>query len=356
MAPLILALKKTPVFEVSVCATGQHKEMIDPIFSFFEIVPDVDFALMGKSSGILQFVSLLSDKMDSYLEEFKPDIVLAQGDTTTVLVAALAAYYKKIPFGHVEAGLRTGDKYAPWPEEGNRRMVSAITDFHFAPTALSRDNLLKENISDANIYITGNTVVDALLLSKHKIEQSVISIPNLDVSFGNRKMVLVTGHRRENIGEAFDNIFAAIAHVAEMYPDVLFVFPVHLNPAVRNQVYTHLHNKNLSNVHLIEPLGYPEFVYLMQKSHFIITDSGGIQEEAPSLNKPVLVTRNTTERPEGVKAGAVKLIGTAKEEVIRHCVKLIENNVLYSEMASSKNPYGDGTASEKITEILHQKL
>ena len=356
MAPLIHMLKQDSEYEVYVCSTGQHKEMVDEIFKFFEIEPNVDFQLMGKTKNILDLSSKLIGKFDTYLDEVKPDLVLAQGDTTSVFVAAVAAYYKRIKFGHVEAGLRTYNKYSPWPEEGNRKMVSPVTDFHFAPTLRSKLNLINEGIPLEDIFVTGNTVIDALLMTLDIIGDSE---PRID--FGQdieqyEKIILITGHRRENIGIGFDNIFSAIEQLARAYPKVAFIFPVHLNPEVRSQVDSLLRTKELQNLMLISPLSYPEFVWLMKKSYFIITDSGGVQEEAPTLGKPVLVTRDTTERPEGVDAGVVKIVGAKKENIVQEAVLLLEDEYEYNKIAQIKNPYGDGTATKIICDTIKLHL
>lgn len=356
MAPVVKKFQEDGSFEVSICVTGQHTDMVNDILTFFDIVPDVLFHLTDQVDGLSDLLSQLMRKMDEYLLEFKPDIVVAQGDTTSVLAAALSAYYHRIPFGHVEAGLRTGNKYAPWPEEGNRSMISSIATFHFAPTELNRSNLLAENICADTIHVTGNTVVDSLHNAIAKIDNETIKIPSLDISLENKKMILITGHRRENIGKSFDNIFSAIAQMVLKYPDATFIYPVHMNPQVRAQVDMHLRSAHYPNLYLIEPVGYPEFVYLMKKAHFIVTDSGGIQEEAPTLGTPVLVTRENTERPEGVTAGVVKLVGTKKESIINACVELLEDKVIYDKMISVNNPYGDGLSSDRIVEILKTRL
>jgi len=356
LAPLINTFKGSTDFKVTVCTTGQHKDMVDPILSFFDIVPDIAFSIDNSSGSVINFLSNLNICLDSYLEEIRPDLVMAQGDTTTVFAAALASYYKKIPFAHVEAGLRTENIYSPWPEEGHRRMISPIAAYNFAPTEWSRQNLLRENIQDKNIYVTGNTVVDALLLAIEKIKENDIKIDKISDDLKTKKMVLITNHRRENFGDNFDNIFSAIAYLVKKYPQIIFVLPMHLNPNVREQVFKHLDASSNSNLYLIEPQDYPEFVYLMKNAFFIITDSGGVQEEAPSLGVPVLVTRDNTERPEGVEAGVVQLIGTKKDDIISSCINLIENSEEYKKMAMATNPYGDGTASENIYNILMEKL
>lgn len=356
LAPLIKKIQRDTFFDLSVCVTGQHASMVSDILTFFDIVPDVNFQLMHQVSGLCDLLSQLMHEMDGYLAEFKPDVVVAQGDTTTVLAAALSAYYRHIPFGHVEAGLRTNNKNAPWPEEGNRSMISSISTYHFAPTQLNRSNLLAENICSDDIHVTGNTVVDSLHDAIAKIDSKNIKIPGLDISLENKKIVLITGHRRENIGESFDNIFSAIADMVIKYPDTIFIYPVHMNPQVRAQVDMHLRSAHYPNLFLIEPVGYQEFVYLMKIAYFIVTDSGGIQEEAPTLGTPVLVTRENTERPEGVTAGVVKLVGTNKESIINACVELFEQPEVYNKMISIHNPYGDGQSSDRIVDILKKHL
>ncbi len=355
MAPLILALRDSN-YEVSVCSTGQHAQMVNPVLNFFDIRTDIDFQLMDRANNILDLMSLVTKKMDCYLDEFCPSLVLSQGDTTSALACGIASYYKKIPFGHIEAGLRTGDKYSPWPEEGNRRMLSTIATYHFAPTQRSRENLLKEGVPNEDIYVTGNTVIDALYIASSKLDRETIIVPGFCIGTENQKIILITGHRRENFGKKFDAIFGGIAELAKKFPDVQFVFPVHLNPLVRAQVASHLRPLKLNNLFLIEPVGYPEFVYLMEKAYFILTDSGGIQEEAPALGKPVLVMRDVTERPEGIEAGVVKLIGTLREQIIANCSELLLNEEAYNKMATAKNPYGNGTASKQIVQIIQKNI
>lgn len=354
LAPVIQQLKTDNNFEIVICSTGQHREMLDGVLDFFDIKTDIDFSLMKKSSGILDLSSQIMINMNQYLDSESPDLVIAQGDTTTAFMMALAAYYKKIPFAHVEAGLRTNNLYSPWPEEGNRRMTSAITSIHFAPTLESKKNLLNEGISGDTIFITGNTVIDALLYSADKVS---FQTTRLDFLNTNKKIVLITGHRRENLGSNFTNIFGAIKELTELYPEVQFVFPMHPSPAVRNEIGLIFDSSALpENIFLIEPLEYPDFVSLMKQSTLIITDSGGIQEEAPSLNKPVLVTRDTTERPEGVLAGAVKLVGVKKKAIVEMTSNLLTDETAYNEMAKSINPYGDGTAAKQIHEVLKNIL
>ena len=356
MAPVISALNENPLIDAKVCVTAQHREMLDQVLTLFEIHPDYDLNLMSPGQTLASLTQKILENLTPILLEFSPDIVLVHGDTTTTFISALCAFYQQIPIGHVEAGLRTGNLYSPWPEEGNRKLTGAIANLHFAPTENSRANLLRENIDDSQIKITGNTVIDSLLDIVKRLENNRELLEKVQSSFSNilleRKIVLITGHRRENFGEGFRQICNALTHLSEKYPYVEFVFPVHLNPKVREPVLKLLSNRE--NIKLIEPLEYLPFVYLMSKSHLILTDSGGIQEEAPSLGKPVLVMRNTTERPEAVEAGTVIMVGTEKKAIIHHVSELLENEDLYKKMSVAHNPYGDGTASQKIVdEILN---
>ena len=311
LAPVILALKANPQFECHVCVTAQHREMLDQVLDVFEIKPDVDLNLMQPNQTLAGLTAKAITAIDAYLTDYKPDMVIVQGDTTTVFCAALCAFYHKIPVGHVEAGLRTGNKYSPFPEEANRVLATHLSTLHFAPTAKSKDNLIKEGIAPDKIFITGNTVIDALYLVLDKIKANPPAIPELpeDLIKSNRPLVLITGHRRENFGEGFQNICQAIAHLADNYPQTDFVYPVHLNPNVRKPVFDLLSKHK--NIYLIEPVSYLPFVALMNRATIILTDSGGIQEEAPSLGKPVLVMRETTERPETVDAGTCSLFRLA---------------------------------------------
>lgn len=366
MAPLVKELQSQPeVFETVVAVTGQHREMLDQVLRIFEIVPNYDLAIMKAGQDLYDITARVLTGMRDILKEVKPDIVLVHGDTTTSTATALAAFYQQIPVGHIEAGLRTHDIYSPWPEEMNRQITGRITTFHFAPTPLSKCNLLKEGIKEDSIFVTGNTVIDALqqvtmkisatpesesdilkTLAGQKIEKSLI-----DSWSKERRLVLITGHRRENFGEGFLNICHAIKQLADQYPDVDFVYPVHLNPNVLKPVNEILGkgNDGLRNVHLIEPLDYLPFVYMMGKSYLVLTDSGGIQEEAPGLGKPVLVMRDTTERPEAVEAGTVLLVGTDKTSIIRETARLLDDRQHYSSMAQASNPYGDGQACKRIS-------
>lgn len=363
MAPLVHELKKHPeCFVTKVCVTGQHREMLDQVLNLFEIVPDYDLNIMKPNQDLYDITSRILVGMREVLNEVQPDVVLVHGDTTTSTAAALAAFYKQIPVGHVEAGLRTGNIYSPWPEEMNRLMTGRIAIYHFSPTPLSRQNLLKENVSEKQIVVTGNTVIDALhwvtakLSSDTELQdtlQKELQGLGYDVTRlnGKRKLVLITGHRRENFGEGFLNICHSIKNLAEKYSNVDFVYPMHLNPNVRKPVLEIL-SKGESNVFLIEPLQYLPFVYMMEKSYLILTDSGGVQEEAPGLGKPVLVMRDTTERPEAVEAGTVILVGTDQKRIEDGVTLLLENEDLYNKMSQARNPYGDGHACERIVEFL----
>jgi UDP-N-acetylglucosamine 2-epimerase (non-hydrolysing) len=354
MAPVVQALADDPRFEARVCVTAQHREMLDQVLDLFEISPDYDLNLMKAGQTLNEVTARILIELKPVLEEFKPDLVLVHGDTATTFAASLSAYYEKIPVGHVEAGLRTGDIYSPWPEEANRKLTGALATYHFAPTETSKQNLLAENINPSNIFVTGNTVIDALLKVVEKIENSLelqkelkINYPFLDEK---KDLVVITGHRRENFGQGFENICQSIAEVAKEKPDTQFVYPVHLNPSVREPVNRLL--TGLDNVHLIEPLEYLPFVNLMRLSTVILTDSGGIQEEAPSLGKPVLVMRDTTERPEAVNAGTVKLVGTNKDSIVAALLELLKKEKVFQKMSRAHNPYGDGDACINIIDVL----
>jgi len=355
LAPLIHELKSRSV-SLSVCKTGQHTDMVDSVFNVFDIKADVDFSIMGQTENLNDTIALLLQKFQAYFIEFKPDIVFVQGDTASVFAGALAAFNLHIEVAHVEAGLRTGNIASPWPEEGFRSMVSPVTRYHFAPTVQSAENLRQAGVPDKNIFVTGNTVIDALHIAQNIIEQegTVLELPEEVLTSKNTKKVLITGHRRENFGEGLNNLCKAIARLAERYGDIDFIFPVHLNPVVQRQVKMFFVEKDITNVLLIEPQPYLEFIWLMKNSLLIITDSGGIQEEAPGLGKPVLVTRDTTERPEGIAAGTVKLVGTSESSLFEAVCGLLDNEETYRTMAMAKNPYGDGRASQRIVEeILH---
>lgn len=357
MAPLALQLKQQEdCFETKVCVTGQHRQMLDQVLELFNLSPDFDLNLMKPGQTLSDITSGVLKGLEQVFTDWMPDVVLVHGDTATTFAASLAAYYHKISVGHVEAGLRTGDIYSPWPEEANRKLTGALTTYHFAPTQSSYNNLIKENISPENITITGNTVIDALLTVKEKVETDQAVIAQFEQQFNfldpNKKLILVTGHRRENFGQGFLNICSALANIAKQHPEVQIVYPVHLNPNVQKPVNELL--SDISNIHLITPQDYLPFVYLMNRSYLILTDSGGIQEEAPSLGKPVLVMRDTTERPEAVEAGTVKLVGTDAALIQQSVIELLENTDLYQTMAAAHNPYGDGTASQQIIRALNK--
>lgn len=353
MAPLVRAFQKeNNFFETKVCVTAQHRQMLDQVLNFFEIQPDFDLNLMKPNQNLYTITADIIVGLKSVLEDFKPDFVFVHGDTTTTMAASIAGFYSGAKVCHIEAGLRTFDKHSPFPEEINRQVTGRIADLHFAPTETSKENLLKENILEKNILVTGNTVIDALLESANRVEsiedEEISKLKNLvDTS---KKLILVTGHRRENHGEGFVNICKALKEIAENNADVQLIYPVHLNPNVQKPVYEIL--SNVDNIHLIEPLSYPAFVWLMKYSYLIITDSGGVQEEAPSLGKPVLVMRDTTERPEAVEAGTVILVGTDTQKIIKECEELLKNTEKYQKMSELHNPYGDGKACERVVEFL----
>lgn len=354
MAPLAQALRDHPDINARVCVTAQHRQMLDQVLALFEIKPDYDLDIMRPGQNLYDVTANILTRIQAVLEDFAPDYVLVHGDTSTTLSASLAAFYAKVPVGHVEAGLRTHDIWSPWPEEANRQMTSVLASLHFAPTEQSAANLHAEGVPAERVFVTGNTVIDALAKAKHQIE----SDPALNRELAGRfpfmsegtRMVLITGHRRENFGLGFENICHAIADLARRNTDVLFVYPVHLNPNVREPVQRIL--TDVSNVHLIEPLEYQPFVWLMVHSTLILTDSGGIQEEAPSIGKPVLVMRENTERPEAVEAGTVKMVGTETRDIVQGVQTLLDDEVQYNKMAFAHNPYGDGTASKQIVDIL----
>ena len=356
MALLIKEFQKYAEFEVKVCVTAQHRQMLDQVLEFFEIKPDFDLNLMKQGQDLYDITSGVLLGMRDVFSKYSPDIVFVHGDTTTTYAVSLAAYYQKIDVAHVEAGLRTRNIYSPFPEEINRQMTGLIAKYHFAPTADARDNLLKEGKDPKNIIVSGNTVIDALLWTIDKIENNellknkILSFINSKYKLSDRKFILVTGHRRENFGEGFVNICEALREIALKNENIDIVYPVHLNPNVRKPVGEIL--SGISNIFLIDPLEYDSFVYLMSKSYMIVTDSGGIQEEAPSLCKPVLVIRETTERPEGIRAGCVKLIGTKRENIIKEVQILLNLKDEYDKMSKSASPYGDGKACKKILEFL----
>ncbi len=359
MAPVIKALQQAEDFEPVVISTGQHREMLDQVVEIFDLQVDEDLAVMLPNQTLATLTARLMEKIDATLQSYQPDMALVQGDTTTVLTAALACFYRRIPLGHVEAGLRTGNLQSPFPEEANRRLAGVLANLHFAPTRVSRDNLLAEHVDPASVVVTGNTVIDALLLElshqnsedgaiRRQIDGSLSQwLPN---DWRQRPYVLVTGHRRENFGEGFLQICQALSTLARRFPDHRFIYPVHLNPNVQQPVNEIL--SGIDNVLLIPPQGYRNFVALMAGARMILTDSGGVQEEAPSLGKPVLVMRDTTERPEGVDAGTVKLVGASTERIVEETTRLLTDEQAYSEMANARNPYGDGTAAQQIVSAI----
>ena len=354
MAPLVHALSADERFEAKCCVTAQHREMLDQVLELFEIKPDYDLDLMRAGQSLNDVTARILLELKPVLQEFKPDVVLVHGDTATTFAASLAAYYEQIAVGHVEAGLRTGNIYSPWPEEANRKLTGALTQYHFAPTETSQNNLLRENFGKENISVTGNTVIDALLMIKEKIDHDEALQHSLSEQFPflheDKKLVLVTGHRRESFGGGFERICEALAFTAQKHPEAQIVYPMHLNPNVREPVNRIL--AGINNVHLIEPQQYLPFIYLMNRSHIILTDSGGIQEEAPSLGKPVLVMRDTTERPEAVEAGTVKLVGTNVDRIVTGLTTLLQDEQAYKEMSFAHNPYGDGKACQRILDVL----
>lgn len=366
MAPLVKEFEKHPEeFKTIVCVTGQHRQMLDQVLDLFEITPDYDLNIMKQGQDLYDVTARVLTGMRDVLKEAQPDVVLVHGDTTTSTAAALAAFYQQIPVGHVEAGLRTHNIYSPWPEEMNRQITGRIATYDFAPTPLSRDNLLREDVSDEKITVTGNTVIDALYMVVDKIKndsqldtelKDLLKSSGYDVDRlnGGKKLVLITGHRRENFGDGFISMCKAIKSLTEKYPDVDFVYPMHLNPNVRKPIHEVFGEdlSGLGNMFFIEPLEYLSFVYLMEKSNIVLTDSGGIQEEAPGLGKPVLVMRDTTERPEALSAGTVKLVGTDYNKIVNEVSSLLDDEKHYDEMSKAVNPYGDGLACSRIVETL----
>ena len=367
MAPLVLELQQHMKFQTIVCVTGQHKEMLHQVLDIFSITPHYDLGIMKPNQDLFSITSDVLLGMKTILKKECPDIVLVHGDTTTSTSAALASFYLQIPVGHVEAGLRTHNIYSPWPEEMNRQLTGRIASYHFAPTPLSRKNLLKENVDDSKIIVTGNTVIDALHMVVDRMkcdtalsdeQKAVLLHAGYDTSRldNGRRLVLITGHRRENFGEGFIQMCTAIKDLTHKYPDVDFVYPMHLNPNVRKPIHEVFGENldHLGNMFFIEPLQYLEFIYLMEKSFIVLTDSGGIQEEAPGLGKPVLVMRNTTERPEALTAGTVKLVGTDYQKIMSEISTLLDNSVAYEKMSKAVNPYGDGLASKRIVDFLNK--
>ena len=355
MLPVYMELKKSEHFDVKIVVTAQHREMLDQVNDFFDITPDIDLNLMKPNQSLHELTSNVLLALQRVFIDEKPDLVLVHGDTTTTMTATLAAFYLKIKVGHVEAGLRTHNIFSPFPEEINRQVTGLICDYHFSPTTKSKENLIREGKQDDRILVTGNTVIDALLWSIEKIKKMDKTYPVEDVisKYPDRRIILVTGHRRENFGDGFLNICESLKYIAEHAP-VHIIYPVHFNPNVKETVHGIL--KDIDNISLIEPLDYEQFLYLMDKSYLILTDSGGVQEEAPSLGKPVLVMRDTTERPEAVEHGTVTLVGTDKEKIIRETVSLLEDEAKYLKMSEAHNPYGDGLASERIRQFLEHKL
>jgi len=357
MAPIIKALKNDPIFDLRVCVTAQHREMLDQVLDLFEINPDYDLNIMKKNQNLGNITSTVLTGLQSILEEYRPDRVLVHGDTTTTLSASLASYYNKIPVGHVEAGLRTGNIYSPWPEEVNRKITGDISDMHFAPTENAFENLVSEGKDPDNIFVTGNSVIDALYDVVEKINNDKTIQQHLDSKFEfldiNKPLILVTGHRRENFGKGIENICKALKKISKQR-EVQIVYPVHLNPNVQEVVNTAL--SGIKNIFLIEPLDYLPFVYLMNRSKIILTDSGGIQEEAPSLGKPVFVLRDTTERPEAIDVGTARLVGTNIKKIADSVIQILDNGKLYEQMSKLNNPYGNGTASIKILNALKERL
>lgn len=367
MAPLVKEFQKNPEsFQTIVCVTGQHRQMLDQVLNLFEITPDYDLNIMKQGQDLYDVTSRVLLGMRDVLKEAQPDVVLVHGDTTTSTAAALAAFYQQIPVGHVEAGLRTHNIYSPWPEEMNRQITSRIAAYNFAPTMLSKQNLIKENVNPDTILVTGNTVIDALHQVVRKIKtdaaleaelEGVLKTSGYDVNrlANGKKLVLITGHRRENFGDGFINMCTAIKDLSHKYPEVDFVYPMHLNPNVRKPIHEVFGEdlSNLGNMFFIEPLEYLSFVYLMEKSTIVLTDSGGIQEEAPGLGKPVLVMRDTTERPEALEAGTVKLVGTDYDKIVNEVSALIDDREVYEKMSMAVNPYGDGLACGRILKFLN---
>jgi UDP-N-acetylglucosamine 2-epimerase (non-hydrolysing) len=354
MAPLVKHLQHRAEFQTEVCVTAQHRQMLDQVLNLFEIKPEFDLDLMKPGQDLSDITAGVLQGLKGVLEQSQPDVVLVHGDTSTTFAASLAAFYQRIPVGHVEAGLRTGNLYSPWPEEANRKLTGVLTRWHFAPTEASRDNLLAEGVTPDKIHVTGNTVIDALLQVRDRIKNDAALQKSFAKTFRfidpAKRLVLVTGHRRENFGEGFERICQALARIATTHADVQVVYPVHLNPQVQEPVQRLL--GGIDNVHLIAPLDYLPFVYLMDRSTLILTDSGGIQEEAPSLGKPVLVMRDTTERPEAVAAGTVKLVGTDVARIVAQAQALLTDREVYKDMAHAHNPYGDGNACQRIAKAL----
>lgn len=349
MAPIIKAMERVPEIKNTICITAQHRQMLDQVLNLFKIEPDYDLNIFKPGQTLTEITMRALEGLEKVILEVKPDVLLVQGDTSTVFSGALAAFYQKVKIGHVEAGLRSGNLYSPYPEEANRKLTGILTDFHFAPTEANRENLLKEGYPDEKIFITGNTVIDALHYAVKKDYKFDMPLLN-SIDYKNKRVILLTSHRRENLGKPMENIFSAINDITLKHDDVEVVFPVHLNPKVRDIARKIF--KDNGRVHLIEPLDYEPFTNLMAKSYLVVTDSGGLQEEAPSLGKPVLVVREETERPEGIRAGTAKLVGTKYDDIFNVTDLLISNKTEYDKMANAVNPYGDGKASEKIVDII----
>lgn len=354
LCPLVIALRdREEIFKVVTCVTAQHREMLDQVLKIFDVMPEYDLDIMKQNQTLFDITAKVLIGLQKIMENEPIDMVIVQGDTTTTFTAALAAYYNHISVGHIEAGLRTWDKFAPYPEEMNRRLTTSLTDIHFAPTHLNRNNLLEEGVPEENIFITGNTIIDALFLVRDRIRSEKKEFEVLRGIDKHKKIILVTGHRRESFGQGFINLCNALKDIALNNPDTEIVYPVHLNPSVRKPVYSILMDVN--NVKLLEPLDYEPFIALLDSSYLVITDSGGIQEEAPSLGKPVLVTRDKTERPEALTTGGVRLVGTSRKQIVSEAQKILDDPDIYSKMSIVQNPYGDGHACERIIDILlHQ--
>ncbi len=349
MAPIIKVMERVPEIENTICVTAQHREMLDQVLNLFDIDPDYDLNIFKPGQTLTEITMRALEGLEEVIKKVQPDILLVQGDTTTVFSGALAAFYQKVKVGHVEAGLRSGNLYSPYPEEANRMLTGILADFHFAPTQTNKDNLLREGYPEEKIFITGNTVIDAL---KYAVKDDYeFDLPLLNqIDFKEKKVILLTSHRRENIGKPMENIFSAVRDITLKHENVDVVFPIHLNPRVREIAYRVFEGNN--RVHLIEPLDYEPFTNLMARVHLVVTDSGGLQEEAPSLGKPVLVIREETERPEGIEAGTAKLVGTSYDKIYDEMDLLLSNQEEYNKMANAVNPYGDGKASERIVDII----